>query len=318
MIGPAPFLHSRLADAYNPLPQPQILSVPQRGLLGPLVAKGYRQRRQTGGQRGKGGGQPGRLVGHEPSLSPHPLPGGAERARVCSDKWRVNGAPSRGRAPSQKSPGAEATDAQRAGSSLPARPRPPGLESGRSPLRVRASVVASGAPGPEPRTRAVEGGALGLRGAGSGTRGNAVPGGAPWQPCFGLAGSPAWGLRKLTPGSRVRRPPLCAGERCGRNTSIFTFLIVRASFPGRSRGRSGREWAGVSLSCGLELRRGAGAWAPPERCAGRGFRCAREARGSVPGLARSAELRKGGPRAPRRAPSSSPTLQGAAAAPCPA
>lgn len=39
--GPAPFLHSRLVDSYTPLPQPQILSVPQRGLLGPLTRKEY-------------------------------------------------------------------------------------------------------------------------------------------------------------------------------------------------------------------------------------------------------------------------------------
>lgn len=39
--------------------------------------------------RGEWGGAP---------LPPFPLPGRAERARVCSDKWHINGAPGQGEA----------------------------------------------------------------------------------------------------------------------------------------------------------------------------------------------------------------------------
>lgn len=216
-----------------------------------------------------------------------------------------------GQAPSRKSPRAGALSAARVRSSLPA----------------GASVSASGkwaiAQAYPPRLcRRVLGSPAQSRTLGYGSRRARAPWsqrpeprarrfleGLPLQPRCDLAGSPAWSLHKPTPGSRVRRQHLCQGERCGSNTYIFTFLIVIASFPGRARGCSGREEAGVSFSCrGPKLRGGDSAWAPPERGARRGFRCARE----VGGLqCRDWRARRsfvmGRPRAPLRALSSSPS-----------
>lgn len=172
---------------------------------GPVRGAGWRA-------AGQGGGPPRCRVGQQPPLSPLPLPGGAERARVYPDKWRVNGAPGRGPVPSRKSPGAGARDAPRRGPHAEPEPPSPRLESGRWPtcpprprLRVLGSRTQSRTLGVWKRLRS------GSAEPEAGTPGREVPGGAPGSPRGSLTGSPARGLRQPpAPRLRVGRPPGCA------------------------------------------------------------------------------------------------------------
>ena len=234
--------------------------------------------------RGEWGGAP---------LPPFPLPGRAERARACSDKWHINGAPGQGEARLPDAGGyprgGPRTLPKWEGRSLPYRLGPPSprLESGCSPRRVLpipASVVLSWALGTQGRTLpGVEAGMLGLSIAMIGLRPRwlpkAPPGATPQQPC---PDTRAWGIPERTH-CAPRHPPLRdppAGflqrrKRCGLNIYTFTLVFKGETLPGRARGLPGPPGdvgAGGPLArlSGPELGRGSGS-APPERAPNAGF-----------------------------------------------
>lgn len=236
--------------------------------------------------RGEWGGAP---------LPPFSLPGRAERARVCSDKWHINGAPGQGEAPLP-----DAEGYPRGGDSHPPRVGGPesSLPAGASSASGKwalsqagaphpASVVLSWALGTQGRTLpGVEAGMLGL------SRARAMTGLRPrWLPKIPPRNNPAaagpdtrpWGFPEPTH-CAPRHPPLRdppAGflqgrKRCGLNRYTFTSLVVKGeTLPGRARGRPGSPrdvGAGGPLSplSGPELGCGGGP-APPERAPNAGF-----------------------------------------------
>lgn len=238
--------------------------------------------------RGEWGGAP---------LPPFSLPGRAERARVCSDKWHINGAPGQGEAPLP-----DAEGYPRGGDSHP--PRVGGPESS---LPAGASSSASGkwalsqASAPHPRICCPV--------LGSGDPGQDPPGGRSWHagaqqsqghdwtPAEVAPEDPPPGATLLQPGPDTRawgfpEPTHCAPrhpppqdppagflqgrKRCGLNRYTFTSLVVKGeTLPGRARGCPGppRDMgAGGPLSplSGPELGRGGGP-DPPEQAPNAGF-----------------------------------------------
>lgn len=167
---------------------------PERSLGPPQPSGVPAEETHLEGGQGEGDGRP-QGQGAEP-LPPLPLPGLAERARVCSDKQHVNGAPGLGEAPGRmptrvthQKRGRRTLGAGGAGS------RSPRLQSGRS-LRpvLSASVAASWAPRPRAGrsecSRSAEPAAR--------TPAKAAPGGAPRVPRCSLRGS--------QPGASANRP----------------------------------------------------------------------------------------------------------------
>lgn len=208
--GPAPFLHARLVDSCTPLPQPQILRVPHRG---PSASHPQRPRQETGWRAaGEGGGQPCCQVGQQPSPPPSSAP--AERkGRGCIQiNSALMGRQAGARFPAGSHLGRRRWTLRGRGPHSGLEPRSPRLQSGRLLcLRVLGSRARSRTPGVCKPARS------GSAEPAARTPGRAVPRGPPlpWQRRCSLAGSPARGLRKPAPGSRVRPPPLYRGERGG-------------------------------------------------------------------------------------------------------
>lgn len=212
-------LPSSMLDLWVPARTPLPSLTPSGCLRGLLASRPQRERRGDRLEGGRGR-RPAMLssgaTAFSPSLPP-PRPSGAERARVYSDKRRVNGAP--GRAGFQQEvTWAGALDAPRARSSLRPGPRAPHRESGRLPPPVLPPVSVFWAP--EPGT--------GHSGCGSRRPGPRArrflpppppyPGGspaaAPPQPRRSLADPQleASANRRRAPGSAA---PRCPGARCG-------------------------------------------------------------------------------------------------------
>lgn len=236
--------------------------------------------------RGEWGGAP---------LPPFPLPGRAERARVCSDKWHINGAPGQGEA---RLP--DAGGYPRGGASHP--PKVGGLESslpagasfsasgkwvlsqaGAPHPRICRLVLSSGDPGQDPPGgRSWHAGAQHSQGH-DWTPAEVAPEGAPRSNSSAARpGSRAWGFpERIHCAPRhppLRDPPagfLQGRKRCGLNIYTFTLVFKGETLPGRARGRPGPPGdvgAGGPLApqSGPELGRGGGS-ARRERAPNAGF-----------------------------------------------
>lgn len=234
---------------------------------------------------------------------------------MCSDKWRINGAPGQGEAPlpdaaegNPRGRGVGPSPSGGAESSIPAGPPSPYRESGCSPrpvLPTPASVVSSWALGIQGRTLpGVEAGVLGLSRARTATRAKVAPGGTPGStPLQSGRDHPAWGLPEpihSAPSHPQLQDPRAAFLQ-GRKRSglIYTSLLVKgASLPGRAEDAQDRPGVGglASLS-GPELGRGDGP-ASPERAPEAGFVAPGKSAACDARAARSAELGSGAPPSP--------------------
>lgn len=315
-VSPAPFLRSRLVDSYTPLPQPQVLSVPQRGLWGPLTPKEYwaEETDPKGGRQRKGGGQP--------SFSTSPPPSQAERkGRGCVQiNGVLMGRQVGGQAPSRKSPRAGALSAPRVRSSLPA----------------GASVSASGkwaiAQAHRPRLcRRVLGSPAQSRTLGvwkpacsgsvepaAGTPGKAVPERAPTATPLRPRGIPSLGPPQTDPS--LRGPPAASPPRRALwikyiHIYIFNCHSLLSRKGQRALGPRGGQGSHAAAR-GRSLRWG-WRWGPSgARRQTRVSLRPGSRRPATPGPARSAEFRTGASSSPSACAVLLPMLREAAAAPC--